>query len=128
MLPPINKLVTGFGEPNNSMGESKSAYTIVVRFGWCDRCEDVVDPTQHQVWGTWMESDPLSTVIQYKSNPLSRSTTQDNLLVLHRFGTSAGGISNAMTVFSNKLEDRTLPASVVAFVKAKRAAKQHHHI
>ena len=118
-LKPINKPVLYTGTD-----KEKHAYMAIVTFGWCDICGDVTDPAPHLVWGSSMSEDVRATIIQYKSNPLGRSSIQENLEVLHGFPISAGAISNVFTAQSNSLEGRVLPNSVAAFVKAKREASR----
>ena len=118
-LKPINKMVFCTGTD-----KKRVAYMAMVIFGWCDICEDVTDPAPHLVWGSSMSEDVRAIMIQYKSNPLGRSSVLENLDVLHGFPISAGAISNVFTAQSNSLEGRVLPDSVAAFVKAKLEASR----
>ncbi|MCE2507949.1 MAG: transposase [Nitrosopumilaceae archaeon] len=71
-----------------------------------------------------MSGRALATIIQYKSNPQGRSSIVANLRDIHRFPTSAGAVSNAITAYARNLEGRVLPDSVAAFVNAKMEAEE----
>ena len=131
LLPPINKLSVNFGKIDWAEEENKEpkkedrkdAYTARAIFGWCDPCRRLIDPAPHLTWGTWLRGMALAATIQFKSNPLGRATIIDNLGTMHKFWISAGATSNAITACANSLEGRTLPPSVIAWVKAKMEAK-----
>ena len=131
LLPPINKLSVNFGKIDWAEEENKEpkkedrkdAYTARAIFGWCDPCRRLIDPAPHLTWGTWLRGMALAATIQFKSNPLGRATIIDNLGTMHKFWIAAGATSNAITACANSLEGRTLPPSVIAWVKAKMEAK-----
>ena len=131
MLPPINKLSVNFAKTNGEEEENmepkeedrKDAYTARVIFGWCSLCRWLIDPAPHLIWGTWLRGRALAATIQFKVNPLGRATIRDNLGTLFNFWISTGATSNAITASANKLEGRTLPPSVIAWVKARVEAE-----
>ena len=106
--------------------DRKDVYTAAVTFGWCGTCMEVTDPAPHLVWGTWVDSEVLATIIQYKSNPQGRSTIRENLLAIHGFAMSSGSVSSAITAYARNQEGRVLPDSVAAFVKVKMEAEEGH--
>ena len=131
LLPPINKLSVNLDKINWAEEENKEpkkedrkdAYTARIIFGWCGPCRRLIDPAPHLTWGTWLRGMALAATIQFKSNPLGRATIIDNLGTMHKFWISAGATTNAITALANKLEGRTLPPSVIAWVKAKMEAE-----
>ena len=115
LLKTINVLKQDFGDGM----EGKRAHMAMVTFGWCGVCWDVTDPTSNFNWGSSLTGRVRATVIQYKSNPIARRSTVENLKAINGFEISAGAVSNATTAEARRLEGRVLTDSVAAFVKAK---------
>ena len=127
LLDPIKKPVEDFWKgacEEDEDGEKRDAYTALITMGWCDTCNMITNPAPRLIWGTSLGPKALATLIQYRSNPQGRSSIMSNFRAIHRFGISAGAVSNALTAFAKSQEGGTLPDSVAAFVMAKMEAQR----